>query len=231
MPAISVGSVEVDVLPNARGIQSRLRAALVPPATQIGDEVGRIIGRQIATHITPAVRDGVQNGARAARPAATRGGEQAGGAFARSLRARLEAAFRSMPRLDVRLSDTGIDADLARLRARLETLAGKTIGIDIDAATARAQAADIEERLRRIGAAHPNVAVRADTAQAITQLQLLQQQIDDVTRDPARVRVETDGTFGQRLRAQVQAAEAALPNINLRADSSAAEVEIARLRA
>ncbi|MET9150081.1 hypothetical protein ABZX82_02180 [Streptomyces griseoflavus] len=231
MPAISVGSVEVDVLPNAQGIQSRLRAALVPAATTVGDEVGRIIGRQIVTHITPAVRDGVQGGARAARPAAARGGEQAGGAFARSLRARLEAAFRSMPRLDVRLSDTGVDADLARLRARLESLAGKTVGIDIDAATARAQAADIEERLRRIGAAHPNVAVRADTAAAIAQLQLLQQQIDEVSRDPARIRVETDGTFGQRLRAQVQAAEASLPNINLTADSSAAEVEIARLRA
>jgi hypothetical protein len=231
VPAISVGSVEVDVLPNATGIQSRLRAALVPAATTVGDEVGRIIGRQIVTHITPAVRDGIQNGARAARPAATRGGEQAGGAFARSLRARLEAAFRSMPKLDVRLSDTGIDADLARLRARLETLSGKTVGIDIDAATARAEAADIEERLRRIGAAHPNVAVRADTAAAIAQLQLLQQQIDDVTRDPARIRVETDGTFGQRLRAQVQAAEASLPNINLTADSSQADVEIARLRA
>src|SRR5690606_9328513 len=112
-----------------------------------------------------------------------------------------------------------------------ETLAGKTVGIDVDAATARAEAADIEERLRRIGAAHPNVAVRADTASAIAQLQLLQQQIDDVSRDPARIRVETDGTFGQRLRAQVQAAEASLPNINLTADSSAAEVEIARLRA
>ncbi|MFH9574176.1 hypothetical protein ACH4MG_27010 [Streptomyces sp. NPDC017454] len=231
MPAISVGSVEVDVLPNAQGIQSRLRAALVPPASRIGDEVGRIIGRQIAAHITPAVRDGVQDGARAARPAATRQGAQTGGAFARSLRVRLEAAFRSMPRLDVRLSDTGVDADLARLRARLESLAGKTVGIDIDAAEARSQAADIEARLRRIGAAHPNVAVRADTAAAIAQLQLLQQQIDEVSRDPARIRVETDGTFGQRLRAQVQAAEAALPNINLRADSSAAEVEIARLRA
>ncbi|MFE0470465.1 hypothetical protein ACFW2V_02465 [Streptomyces sp. NPDC058947] len=231
MPAISVGSVEVDVLPNATGIQSRLRAALVPAATTVGDEVGRIIGRQIVTHITPAVRDGIQNGARAARPAATRGGEQAGGAFARSLRARLEAAFRSMPRLDVRLSDTGIDADLARLRARLETLAGKTVGIDIDAATARAEAADIEERLRRIGAAHPNVAVRADTAQAIAQLRLLREQIDEVSARPAHIRVETDGAFGQRLRAQIQAAEASLPNINITPNSSAVDVEVARLRA
>jgi len=48
VPAISVGSVEVDVVPNAQGIDARLRAALVPPASQIGDEVGRIIGRQIA---------------------------------------------------------------------------------------------------------------------------------------------------------------------------------------
>ncbi|WP_282790937.1 peptidoglycan DD-metalloendopeptidase family protein [Streptomyces sp. CC224B] len=229
--AISVGSVEIDVIPNARGVHGRLRAALVPPASQIGDEVGRIIGRQIATHITPAVRDGIQNGARAARPAATRQGSDTGGAFARSLRARLEAAFRSMPRLDVRLSDTGVDADLARLRARLEALSGKTIGVDIDAQAARAEAADIEERLRRIGAAHPNVAVRADTAAAIAQLRLLREQMDELSADPARIRVETDGTFGQRLRAQVQAAEASLPNINIGADTSPAEVELARLRA
>jgi hypothetical protein len=200
----------------------------------VGLQIGQQIGQQIAGRITAALRNSVRNGitqgGQAARPAASRQGEQTGGAFARSLRARLEAAFRSMPRLDVRLSDTGVDADLARLRARLETLAGKTIGIDVDAATARAEAADIEERLRRVGAAHPNVAVRADTAAAIAQLQALQAQIDEVTADPARVRVETDGTFGQRLRAQVQAAEASLPNINLTADSSDVDVEIARLR-
>ncbi|MBZ6102672.1 hypothetical protein ACH4NO_17860 [Streptomyces olivaceus] len=231
MPAISVGSVEVDVLPNARGIHRRLRSALVPTASQIGDEVGRIIGQQLAARIAPAVRDGVQNGARAARPSAARGGEETGGAFARSLRARLEAAFRSMPKLNVGLNDTGVDADLARLRAKLESLAGKTIGIDIDAETARAQAADIEERLRRIGAAHPDVAVRADTARAIAQLRLLREQIDEVSADPLRIRVETDGAFGQRLRAQIQAAEESLPNINITADSSRVDVEIARLRA
>ncbi|MFI1485792.1 hypothetical protein [Streptomyces sp. NPDC020747] len=231
MPAITVGSVEVDVLPSAQGFHNRLRAALIPAATQVGDEVGRIIGRQIVTHITPAVRDGIQNGAKAAKPVATRQGSDTGGAFARSLRARLEAAFRSMPKLDVRLSDTGVDADLARLRARLEALAGKTVGIDIDAETARAQAADIEERLRRIGAAHPNVAVRADTAAAIAQLRLLREQIDEISADPLRIRTETDGQLGARLRAAVQQAEASLPNININADTTPAQVEIARLRA
>ncbi|MEU0847740.1 hypothetical protein ABZ387_07195 [Streptomyces flaveolus] len=258
MAAISVGSVEVDVVPNTRGIYSHLRGALVPAAARAGEDagnaagrafgpamqselggvglrVGEQIGRQIAARVTAAIRDGLRDGVtqggRAARPAAARQGEETGGAFARSLRARLQAAFRSMPKLDVRLSDTGIDADLARLRARLETLAGKTVGIDIDAETARAQAADIEERLQRIGAAHPNVAVRADTAAAIAQLRLLREQIDEVSRDPARIRVETDGTLGARLRAAVQSAEASLPNVNITADTTPAQLEIARLRA
>jgi phage-related protein len=258
VPAISVGSVEVDVIPNTQGIYNRLRGALVPAATRAGQDagnaagrafgpalqrqvgnvglqIGQRIGQQIASRITAALRTSVRNGitqaGQAARPAATRQGEETGGAFARSLRAKLTEAFRSMPKLDVKLGDTGVDADLARLRAKLESLSNKTIGVDIDAETARAQAADIEERLRRLGAAHPNVTVRADTARAIASLQALQAQIDEVTADPARVRVETDGTFGQRLRAQVQAAEASLPNINLRADSSDVDVEIARLRA
>ncbi|MGW5197372.1 hypothetical protein [Streptomyces spiralis] len=259
MPAISVGSVEVDVIPSTRGIYSRLRDGLVPAATRAGEDAGHAAGRafgpamqgavgdaigarigqqigqqiaaRIAASIRDALRDGVTRGGQAARPAATRQGEETGGAFARSLRARLEAAFRSMPKLDVRLSDTGVDADLARLRARLETLSGKTIGIDVDAETARAEAADIEERLRRLGAAHPNVAVRADTAAAIAQLQALREEIDRLTADPARIRVETDGQLGTRLRAAVREAEASLPNVNIGADTSPAQAEIASLRA
>lgn len=259
MPAISVGSVEVDVVPNTRGIHRKLTTDLVAAATaagdaagnaageafgpamtssisdSIGERVGTQIGQQIATRISASIRDsvgdGVTRGGQTARPAATRQGEETGGAFARSLRAKLQEAFRSMPKLNVSLADTGVDADLARLRARMETLSNKTVGIDIDAETARAQAADIEERLRRIGAAHPNVAVRADTARAIASLQALQAQIDEVTADPARIRIETDGGLGARLRAAVQQAEASLPNVNIGADTTPAQLEIARLRA
>ncbi|WP_372344755.1 peptidoglycan DD-metalloendopeptidase family protein [Streptomyces sp. KL116D] len=230
MPAISIGSVEVDVIPNASGILGRLQSALVPPATQVGDEMGRIIGQRLAAHIAPAVRDGINDGAKAAKPAATRQGADTGGAFARSLRAKLQEAFRSMPKLNVSLSDTGVDADLARLRARMETLSNKTIGIDVSAEAARAEAADIEERLRRLGAAHPNIAVRADTARAIAQLQALQAEVDELTADPARIRVETDGQLGTRLRAAVQQAQASLPHVNIDANTSPAQVQIARLR-
>jgi hypothetical protein len=258
VPAISVGSVEVDVVPVTTGIYARLKAALEEagakagkdggeaagkafgPAMQsqigaIGTSIGEQIGAQIANRIKDAVKDALKNGVtlggQQAKPSAAKQGEQVGGAFARSLRAKLQEAFRSMPKLDVKLSDTGVDADLARLRAKLESLAGKRIGIDIDAATARAQAADIEERLRRLGAAHPNIAVRADTAAAIAQLQALRAQIDELSADPARIRVETDGQLGTRLREAVRQAEASLPNVNIGADTTPAEVEIARLRA
>ena len=192
--AISVGSVEVDVVPNAQGIEGRLRAALVPPASQIGDEVGRIIGRQIVTHITPAVRDGINAGARAARPAAARQGDETAGAFSRSLKARLEAAFRSLPKANVTLATTGFDADMARLRARLETLSGKRIGIDVDAGTAMAEITDIETRLKRLGAEHPNVQVRADTAAALAQLAALRAEVSAV--DGKSIDIDTQHAVG-----------------------------------
>ncbi|MER7794909.1 hypothetical protein [Streptomyces sp. NPDC097640] len=256
--AISVGSVEVDVIPNTQGIYGRLRAGLVPAATRAGEDagsaagrsfgsamqrqvgdiglrIGEEIGQQIANRITAslrdAIRDGVTRGGQAARPSATRQGNETGGAFARSMKARLEAAFRSLPKANVGLDETGVDADLARLRARMETLSGKRIGIDVDVAAAQAEITDIEERLRRLGAAHPNVSLRADTAAARAQLAAMREEINRLTADPHRIRLETDGSFGARLRAAVQAAEAALPNINIGADTTPAEAEVASLRA
>lgn len=256
--AISVGSVEVDVIPNTQGIYRRLQQALVPAATRAGDEAGRAagrafgpamqgavgnavgtrigqqIGQQIAARITASVRGALQNGVtqggRAARPAAARQGEETGGAFARSMRAKLTEAFRSMPKLNVSLNDTGVDAELARLRARMETLSSKRIGVDVDVAAADAELADIEEKLRRLGAAHPNVAVRADTAAARATLAEMREEIARLTADPARIRIETDGGLGERLRAAVQQAEASLPNVNVGADTSEAQAEIASLR-
>ncbi|MBQ1164593.1 hypothetical protein KBZ21_42200, partial [Streptomyces sp. A73] len=40
------------------------------------------------------------------------------------------------------------------------------IGVDIDTGEARTEVAYLEDQLRRLGAAHPNPTVRADTAAA-----------------------------------------------------------------
>jgi len=256
--AISVGSVEVDVVPNTRGIYQALRRAMVPAATRAGEDagsaagrsfgpamqssvagagerIGQQLGREIATRVTAEIRgslqDGVTQGGRAARPAASREGSQVGGAFARAARARIEAAFRSIPDVTIGADTSEADSDLQALRARMQALSSRTIGVDLDAGEARAELQALENQLRRVGASHPNPTVRADTASARAELAALRLQLERMEADPTRIRVETDGTFGQRLRAQVQAAEASLPNINIGTDTSQAEAEIASLRA
>ncbi|MGW1015572.1 hypothetical protein [Streptomyces niveus] len=216
--AISVGSVEVDVIPNTRGIYAQLRAGLVPAATRAGDDagdaagrsfgpamqrqvgaiglsIGEQIGRQIAARITAeirgAMRAGVVQGGAAARASATRQGDQTGGAFSRSLKTRLEAAFRSLPKINIDASTSEADADLQALRVRMETLANKRIGIDIDAAAAKAEIKLIEAELTRLGAQHPNVQVRADTAAARAELAAVRAAIAAVDGKRINVNVST----------------------------------------
>ncbi|MFB7115738.1 hypothetical protein ACFCYR_43920, partial [Streptomyces sp. NPDC056291] len=226
-----VGQAAVDIVPVAPNFHERLKAMVLPSADRVGADAGRRMGDAIARNLTVAIPDAITRGGRAGQVAAGRQGDNAGGAFARSLRRKLEQAFQAMPKLDVRLGDTGVDAELARIRAKLESLSSKRIGIDVSAEAAHAEVTRLEEQLRRLGAAHPNVAVRADTAAARAALAEFRAEIDAVTADPARIRIETDGALGAKIRAAVREAEASLPNINIGADTSPAQVEIARLRA
>jgi hypothetical protein len=221
--AISVGSVEVDVIPNTRGIYQQLQRALVPAATRAGEDagsaagrsfgpamqaqvgdiglrIGQQIGQQIASRITAeirgALRQGVTQGGAAARASAVRQGDETGGAFSRALKTRLEAAFRSLPKITIDANTSEADADLQALRVRMETLANKRIGIDIDAAAAKAEIKLIEAELTRLGAKHPNVQVRADTARAIAELTAVRAQIAAVDGKTARVNVNTTGAVG-----------------------------------
>ncbi|WP_329069893.1 peptidoglycan DD-metalloendopeptidase family protein [Streptomyces sp. NBC_01429] len=213
MPNV-VGQAAVDVIPIVTNFHSRLLAAVLPAADRVGRQAGERMGDQISRHIVITLPDAVTRGGQAATRAAARQGDDAGGAFSRSLRNKLTAAFKAMPKLDVRLSDTGVDAELARLRAKMEQLSNKRIGIDIDAATASAQIRRIEAELKRLGAQHPNVQVRADTAAARAQLAQIHAAIAAVdARDPrVKVHVDTSGATNALLHLGIQiAALAAIP--------------------
>jgi phage-related protein len=239
--AIQVGSVEVDVIPNTQGIYSRLRAGLVPAATRAGDDagqaagrsfgpamqrevggiglaIGQQIGQQIATRITAeirgAMRDGVNQGGAQARASAVRQGDQTGGAFSRAMKTRLEAAFRSLPKINIDANTSEADADLQALRVRMETLANKRIGIDIDAGAAKAEIKLIEAELRRLGSSHPNIQVRADTATALGELAAVRAAMAAVDGNRVRVDVDTSGALSAILQLGVAIAGlAAIPAI------------------
>lgn len=217
--AISVGSVEVDVIPNTRGIHRRLTRELVAAGTSagqdagdaagrafgpamtssisnsIGERIGRQIGEQIAGRITSQIRtsmtQGITQGGAAARGAATRQGGEAGGAFGRVFRTRVEAALRSLPDIQIGADTSEADADIRALRVQLETLASQRVGIDVDAATARAQIDQLEAELRRLGATHPNVDVRINTGAAIAELEALRAEIRRLDGQDVDIRVNT----------------------------------------
>ncbi|WP_329168297.1 hypothetical protein OG709_29875 [Streptomyces sp. NBC_01267] len=226
-----VGSAAVDVVPIVPNFHTRLKALVLPIADKVGEEAGRKMGDAISRSIVVAIPDAINTGGKAGVRAAGRQGDDAGGAFSRSIRRKLDAAFKAMPKLNVKLGDTGVDAELDRIRAKMESLSTKRIGIDVSAEAAAVEVDKLEEKLRVLGAAHPNVAVRVDTAAARAALVEIRDEIAAVTATPGRVRLETDGTFGAKLRAVVAEAQASLPEINIDADTDPARAQIQSLRA
>ncbi|MFF3617720.1 hypothetical protein [Streptomyces sp. NPDC002467] len=188
--AITVGSVEVDVIPNTQGIYSRLSTGLVPPATQVGEEMGRVIGRRISVHVSNSVVEGVARGGPRAAAAAGRQGNDAGGAFGRTFRTRIEAAVRALPDIQIGADTAEADADIRALREQLATLSRQRVGIDVDAAAARTQIDEIERELRRLGLQHPDIAVRINTRAAIGELEGLRAEL--VRLDGQDVDIDVD---------------------------------------
>ncbi|WP_409473823.1 peptidoglycan DD-metalloendopeptidase family protein [Streptomyces sp. HC307] len=184
-----VGSAAVDVIPVAPNFHNKMKAIALPAAQRVGEEAGRRFGDAMSRHITVAIPSAINNGGNAARNASTRAGNDNAGAFGRAFKSRLQVAFQSLPKPDVRLGTTGLDADLARVRARMEALSGKRIGVDIDAETAFAELEAIDAKLAELGSRSPNIQVRSDIATARAELAQMQRLVDDLDRDDVRIRV------------------------------------------
>ncbi|WP_051820669.1 hypothetical protein [Streptomyces flavochromogenes] len=210
--AITVGSVEVDVVPNTRNIYARLRSGLTGPADSVGSEMGRIIGRHITVNVVDAMRNGIQRGGQQAATAAGRQGSDAGGAFGRSFRSRVEAAVRSLPDITIGADTTEADADIRALREQLHQLSTQRVGIDVDTATARRQIEAVERELQRLGASSPDIAVRVNTAAAVAQLAALRTEIDAIDGREIDVRVDPAvRSFGMLVTAAAAFGPAILP--------------------
>ncbi|MFG2352575.1 transglycosylase SLT domain-containing protein [Streptomyces sp. NPDC048521] len=189
--AISVGSVEVDVVPNAQGVRQRLQQQLVPAANEVGDEVGRVIGRYLTSHVARSFVQGIQNGGRQAQPAAARQGQSTGSTFARSFRARLEAALASLPEVRLRADSSDAEREIYQIRAQMRALADARIGIDVSTETANAAIARLQERLQRLSASDADVAVRVDAGAASAQLAAFQAEVNRLDGQSVDVDVDT----------------------------------------
>lgn len=214
MPAISVGSVEVDVLPNAQGVRQRMQRQLLPAANEVGDEVGRVIGRYLTSHVANAFVQGINRGGRQAQPAAARQGQSTGSTFGRSFKATLEAALAALPEVRLRADSSDAEREIYQIRAQMRALADARIGIDVSTATANAAIGQLQARLQQLSASDADVAVRVDAGAAAAQLAAFQAQVNRLDGQSARVDVDTSSavsSFGALVTAAIAFGPAIIP--------------------
>lgn len=245
--AILVGSVEVDVVPNASKFPRQLRRQLVTVAREIGEQVGAQVGAGINDGIKGRIRDPFTDTERRARDSGGRAGRSFGGAFNDQVQSRVRAALASLPTPEIGVATTEADARLRALRDELDTLTGQTIGVDVDAGAAIAQLERIRDELAVVGAAHPDVQVRIDSAAARAQLADLLAQVkgldgydidldvdintDDFRTEGARAGEQFGGTFNDAVQTRVRAALRDLPTPTISVATSEAEQALRDLRA
>jgi hypothetical protein len=189
--AISVGSVSVDVVPSVRNFARDLRKQVVPQATKIGVEVGKAIGAGIRKGIGDPLSGPVDESARKQQGKAPRQGERVAGAFAEAFQRRLRAAFAALPDAKIDADSSPADRKIAELRARLEALSKKTIGVDVDAGAAMAEVAAIKAQLADLGRTQ-DIQVRVDAGAAEAELAAVQAQVSRIDGRTANVRVDAD---------------------------------------
>lgn len=195
----NAGEVYVSVFPDSKGFWTRFQAETRAQASKVGDDLGGVIGKSIQDRIAAGIRDGL---GKAPKEPATRSGTEAGGAFADAFRRRVEAALKSLPKVDIKADSSEADRQIAGIRARLDELRNKKVGVDIGAADAVAELDRLRAKLDEIGGKSANAQVRVDTARASAELAAVQAEIDRVDGRNATVNVDassaTDATTSIR---------------------------------
>ncbi|WP_143737465.1 hypothetical protein [Microbispora sp. GKU 823] len=132
------------------------------------------------------------------------------------LRADTSAAISQIAALQAevdRFNTDQAERELDDLRARLDALRGRTIGVDLDAGAAKAELADIQRQLEALNRSSANPQVRVDSASALAELRAVQAELSSTDGRAAMPRVDADVSGALRNIALVGAALASLPAV------------------
>lgn len=187
------GAVGVDVFPDGRQFGPRLRAATLPEAQRVGQEIARTIAAPIADAVGVSVTDGISRGGRGAIAPATALGTRIGRAIGRAISAEVSAAVRTLPSAKVDIDTAEADAQIREMRAELDELANSTtITVDADTGAAAAELASIADEATALESLDPTINVDADTGAAEAELAALQTAADRVDTDRHTLHVDAD---------------------------------------
>jgi hypothetical protein len=162
-------------------------------------------------------------------------GRAYGGSFADSARKSVEGAFRSLPEINLDADTSSAERAVAALRAQLEDLGGKKIGVDIDRDRFQNELSFITTSLENLARSTRSVPLKFDIENALKSLHTFGDRVEDVV-NPQMARAgeqggeQWAGSYQDAVAARLQAAARIIPNLPLRADASEAEQEINKIR-
>lgn len=177
-------------MPDEEYDAGRAFLTIVPSFRGVADSIdaearrwGLSAGQQFGNAFNDAVRRATNNAPLGPSDSdSTRQGTQSAGKFADGFKAKVTAALRALPDVQINADSTDADRKLADLRAQLVALSNARVGVDIDEGAALAQIDRLKAELDELGARSPSVSVRMDTAEAAAQLAALRAEIDGVDR-------------------------------------------------
>ncbi|MCW2904931.1 MAG: Metalloendopeptidase-like rane protein [Streptosporangiaceae bacterium] len=191
------GSAYIAIRPDMSGFHQKIKAelrTLAPEFVRIGRDIGQSIGSGIRSGIGDPLSGPMEESRRRQRQRAPRDGDEIAGAFARSFKTRLEAAFKALPKATINADSSPADRKIAEFRARMEELSKKTVGVDIDAGAAMAELKALKSELASVGR-NATINVRADVAAATAELKAVESEVSRLDGRTARVNVDTSGAI------------------------------------
>lgn len=152
---------------------------------------------------------------------------------------RIARAIKALPDIELGANASEPDRALAELKAKLEELKDKKIGVEVTAEEARADIADLKAKFEDLANKSPSIPVRVDAARAATELAQVENEVEKLSNAKPTIEPDVDtakalekvGAFARDMQARIEAAVKALPEIDLKADSSEPDRKVAELRA
>ena len=221
--AVTVGAVYVEVLPSAKDFVKEMLKDILPEADKAGKEIGERVGKAFDDEVKKEIKDSIEEGVEESDPEdeSAKKGKKAGGAFAKTFKAELQAALRSLPDADIDGDNTGALAEVAEVRAAIASLSKQTVGVSIDAEDGLRAVRRIREDL--IAIQDRTIDVDFDIDSALASLGKLEQGM-------LRTFQDSQGSFARSIRGAIDSAVRALPDIKLDADTSDVEQDLAVVR-
>lgn len=132
MASIIVGSVSVDVVPNALKFAETLRGQIEGPVDVVGQEVGQNLSDAVVDHLADAIPEGLAAGIPESAEIGDESGARFADAFSTQVRSKIDAALKSLPPVEIDAEITEVEAKLDEIRGGLASLS-ELANIDITA--------------------------------------------------------------------------------------------------